>query len=40
MSQITQQQVDKLIGDIETIKSVISENQPILKQLLCRCISG
>jgi uncharacterized membrane protein YwzB len=34
MSQITQQQVDKLIGDIETIKSVISENQPILKQLL------
>lgn len=34
MSQITKEQVDKLLGDIKTIKSVISENQPIIKQLL------
>ena len=34
MSRITEEQVDKLLGDIKTIKSVISENQPILKQLL------
>ena len=34
MSHISKQQVEKLLGDIATIKSVISENQPILKQLL------
>ena len=34
MSRITEEQVDKLLGDIATIKSVISENRPALKQLL------
>ncbi len=34
MNQVSQTQVDKLLEDIATIKSVISDNQPILKQLL------
>ena len=34
MNSITEKQVEKLLDDIATIKSVISENQPILKILL------
>lgn len=34
MSQISKQQAEKLLEDIATIKTVISDNQPIIKQLL------
>ncbi len=34
MNQISEKQVEKLLGDIATIKSVIKENQPIVRQLL------
>lgn len=34
MNTISEKQVDKLLGDIASIKSVISENRPLLKQLL------
>ncbi len=34
MNQINEKQVEKLLGDIATIKSVIKENQPIMRQLM------
>ncbi|MCP4752967.1 MAG: hypothetical protein GY866_18930 [Proteobacteria bacterium] len=34
MSTVNKEQIDKLMGDIASIKSVISKNRPLLKQLL------
>ncbi len=33
MNQINETQIEKLMGDIASIKSIIRENQPVLKQL-------
>ena len=34
MSQISEQEAQKLLGDIATIKSAIDKSKPVLKQLL------